>query len=116
DMVPYGDSVRILDYEILDTQIRGYEISEIYNQTKLRNAGTIVYLNRKQLVKDKDYVFDTIRSGITLSDSLEIEVDDRLQIYEYDNTDGNYIPETPTKLGLYPKFTPAILDDDTYQT
>lgn len=116
DMVPYGDSVRVLDYEILDAQIRTYEISEIYDQRKLRNAGTIVYLNRKQLVKDYDFVFDTNRSGITLSEDLFIEVGDSLQIYEYDNTDGNYIPETPTKLGLYPKFTPAIIDDDTYQT
>jgi hypothetical protein len=41
---------------------------------------------------------------------------DRIDIYEYDSTDGSYIPPTPTKLGMYPKFEPQIIIDDTYIT
>ena len=39
---------------------------------------------------------------------------DVLDVYEYKTTDGCWIPPTPTKLGLYPKFTPEIFLDDTY--
>ena len=39
---------------------------------------------------------------------------DTLDIYEYVTTDGCWVPPTPTKLGLYPKFTPEIFLDDTY--
>ena len=39
-----------------------------------------------------------------------------LDVYEYITTDGCWVPPTPTKLGLYPKFTPEVILDDTYIT
>jgi hypothetical protein len=115
DMIPYGDIKNTITYTVLDAEIRDYEISRIFDDTKLSNNAVLVYINNRQLTKGTDYVFDTTRAGVTINTSYILNVEDTITINEYDNTDGNYIPETPTKLGLYPKFTPMIYLDDTYQ-
>lgn len=71
--------------------------------------------NNVQLIKGLDYEFDQTRPAITLLDNVALEIDYRITVVEYYNTDGSYIPETPTKLGLYPKFRPEIVVDDTYR-
>ena len=114
DMVPYGDIKNTIAYTVLNPQIVDYEISNVFNDTELSNKAVLVYLNNIQLVKGVDYTFDTNRSGVTILTALAIN--DVITINEYNNTDGNYIPETPTKLGLYPKYTPEKIYDTTYQT
>ena len=114
DMVPYGTNyLNTITYTVLNPQLNDFEISNIFSDTTLSNTSVLVYQNNVQLVKGRDYTFDTTRSGITISATLSIG--DIITINEYSNTDGNYIPETPTKLGLYPKFTPEIFLDTTYQ-
>jgi len=114
DMVPYGDIKNTISYTVLSNEIVDYEISSVFSDTTLSNRSVLVYLNNVQLTKGVDYQFDVNRAGVTILAPLAI--DDVLTFYEYSNTDGNYIPETPTKLGLYPKFTPSKLYDSTYQT
>ena len=114
DMVPYGNLKNTITYSVLNTELNDFEISNIFNDTALSNTAVLVYQNNVQLVKGRDYSFDTTRSGITITTTLTIG--DTITINEYSNTDGNYIPETPTKLGLYPKFTPELYLDTTYQT
>ena len=114
DMVPYGSIKNTIIYTVLSTEIVDYEISNIFSDTTLSNTAVLVYQNNVQLVKGRDYIFDTNRSGITITANLTLG--DVITINEYSNTDGNYIPETPTKLGLYPKYTPEIYLDTTYQT
>ena len=70
----------------------------MFNDTVLSNRAVLVYLNGTQLIKGIDYVFDTTRAGITFTTTLNYN--DVITINDYSNTDGNYIPETPTKLGL----------------
>jgi len=113
DMVPYGSIKNTITYTVLSTEIVDYEISNIFSDTTLSNNAVLVYQNNVQLVKGQDYTFDATRSGVTITAPLT--VGDVITINEYSNTDGNYIPETPTKLGLYPKFTPSIYLDTTYQ-
>jgi hypothetical protein len=113
DMVPYGDTKNTITYTVRSEEIIDYQISNIFSDTTLSNIAVLVYLNNVQLVKDADYQFDTNRSGVTILTPLTIG--DTITFYEYSNTDANYIPETPTKLGLYPKFLPAKLYDTTYQ-
>jgi hypothetical protein len=116
DMVPYGTLVLNVQYTIFNPLVRTYEINKVFNDQELSNLAVLVYLNGVQLVKDVDYTFDTDRPAVTLIDLVTIEIDDVLRFVEYQNTDGNYIPETPTKLGLYPKFVPEIYVDDTYRS
>lgn len=114
DMVPYGDTKNTINYTVESAEIVDYEISSIFSDTTLSNQAVLVYLNNVQLVKGQDYVFDTNRAGVTITAPLTIG--DSITIYEYSDTDGNYIPETPSKLGLYPKFTPTKYYDTTYAT
>ena len=115
DMVPYGDTKNVIEYPIVNAEIRGYEITSIFDDFALSNRGTLVYINNVQLVKGLDYTFDTTRAGFTIAADYPLNAGDTLTIVEYENTDGNYIPETPTKLGLYPKFRPSMYLDNTYR-
>jgi hypothetical protein len=119
DMVPYGTLKNIVNgtgYTIFDPLVRSYEITKVFDAFALSNNAVLVYLNDVQLIIDKDYTFDTDRPAITFADTITLEVDDIVKIVEYQDTNGSYVPETPTKLGLYPKFIPEIFEDDTYRT
>lgn len=116
DMVPYGTTKNTITYNVYDPAQRTYEITSIFDLTSLGNTSVLVYLNNVQLVHGFDYVFLTTSAGIELTASLVTAVNDTLTIVEYSDTDGNYIPETPTKLGLYPKFKPEIVVDNTFVT
>lgn len=117
DMVPYGPLKTIVadGYTVFDPTVRTYEITNVFNSQELSNKAVLVYLNDVQLVMGDDYTFDTDRPAITFNANLELAIDDIIKIVEYANTDGNYIPETPSKLGLYPKYVPEIFLDDTYR-
>ena len=117
DMVPYGAVKTIVNdvgYTIYDPLQRSYEITTVFNATELAGKAVLVYLNDQQLILGVDYTFETDRPAVTIANSVTLEIDDILKIVEYPNTNGCYIPETPTKLGMYPKFVPEIILDDTY--
>lgn len=125
DMVPYGTNKTVLPaYTVLDTRIKTYELSAIFNDTVLSNRAVLVYLTRETegktvtrlLVNGQDYSFSQSYPAITIADTFGLNYNDVLTIVEYSSTDGNYIPETPTKLGLHPKYVPAKYMDDTYLT
>jgi hypothetical protein len=113
DMVPYGKNRKLITYTVLDPAQRNYEITSIFSPTTLSNKAVLVYLNRVQLIYGIDYTFLADAPGIRFTD-IELPLNSTINIIEYHDTDGNYIPETPTKLGLYPKFTPEIYTDYTY--
>ena len=75
-----------------------------------RNAVQI-YINGVQLVHNKDYTFNS--EGYALITATK-QQDDVVEIYEYETTNGSYIPPTPTKLGLYPAYEPVKYTDNTY--
>ena len=123
DMIPWGDNKTTLPpYTVLDPRIRAYELSAIFNPNELSNKAVLIYLTRtvnsvtttELLVHGKDYEFSSTNPSFVISDLFNLLYDDILTVVEYSNTDGNYIPETPTKLGLYPKYVPDIYVDDTY--
>lgn len=117
DMIPYGTLKNTITRTIFNTLDSDYEITNVFNDQELSNQAVLVYLNGNQLTKGVDYIFLQDRPavrfiGVTLAN---LEVDDIIELVEYNNTDGNYIPETPTKLGLWPKFTPRVFLDNTYR-
>jgi hypothetical protein len=120
DMVPYGPLKNIVGqigsidgFEIFDPLKLNYEITEIFNDQELSNKAVLVYLNNVQLIKGIEYNFSTDTPSINFT--TELAVGDIVKIVEYSNTDGNYIPETPSKLGLWPTYVPEIFLDDTYR-
>jgi hypothetical protein len=120
DMVPYGPLKNIVGqigsidgFEIFDPLKLNYEITEIFNDQELSNKAVLVYLNNVQLIKGIEYNFSIDTPSINFT--TELAVGDIVKIVEYSNTDGNYIPETPSKLGLWPTYIPEIFLDDTYR-
>lgn len=114
DLIPYGDNKNTITYNIFDVLQRNYEISSVFTLNTPSNKSVLIYLNGNQLHHGIDYIFQSDIPAVTLLDALTLVVDDVLTIVEYSNTDGCYVPETPSKLGLYPKFAPVMITDSTY--
>jgi hypothetical protein len=113
DMVPQGGNYNTITYTVLNVRQTNYEIASIFNTTQLSNRAVLIWHNGIQLVLGKDYTFsDTIPAAIF---TKQFEIGDVIVIRDYFDTDGNFIPETPSKLGLYPKSEPLIFEDTTYQ-
>lgn len=110
DMAPTGPST-LLSYTVFDSRNIYYSISQPFSLDVLSNRAILVYLNGVQLIQGDDYEFNT--DGFCVINAT-LTVNDKIDIYEYDTTDGSFIPSTPTKLGLYPSFIPKIYNDDTY--
>jgi hypothetical protein len=107
DMVPYGASIST-DHTVIDYRIKTYLLSSIYNLTECSNKAVLVYLNNVQLLLGHDYTFDNQGFVVMLA---ELHNDDIITVREYDNTNGSFVPATPSKLGLYPTFDPRLYLD-----
>ena len=109
DMVPTGGA-RVFTYTGIPNN-KFYALSEAYDITKSDIKAVTVYVNDEQLIYGDQYSFNA--DGF-----CQIEVplteDDQITIYEYENTDGSFVPPTPTKLGMYPKFVPQKFIDNSY--
>jgi hypothetical protein len=122
DMLPWGSDKTTTTYVLDQTAERTFTFTTQFDLTEISNRCVLVYLtdaasNKKnQLVYGHDYTFDTVEASVTLNADINLAIDDTITIVEYPNTNGSFIPPTPSKLGLYPKFEPKITLDDTYQT
>ena len=114
DMVPYGDNKNVINYTVINPFTKQYEITQVFDDTVLSNQAVLVYLNNVQLVNGVDFTFPQDRSAIVIGDTITLVAGDKIQINEYYDTDGCFIPETPSKLGLYPKFIPTMFSDSSY--
>ena len=85
----------------------------MFDKTVLDKKAVTVYLNAVQLTHGKDYTFNTEGFAVITATKAENDI---VTIYEYENTNGSYVPATPTKLGLYPSYEPAKFTDTTYIT
>lgn len=112
DMVPYGAYVKN-DFTVVDYRTKTYPLTEVFSLDTLSNKAVGVYHNGLQLCYGSDYTFDA-QGFIVIS--ATIATGDTITIYEYDNTDGCFVPETPTKLGIWPKYEPKIYTDTSLVT
>ena len=114
DMVGHGQNVSTRTYTVADSDQTEYALDSQHNITTPSNRAVYVYLNDVQLLLGLDYTFSTTDDSITISATLA--EGDKVLIKDYADTTGSYIPPTPTKLGMYPKYKPEIISDDTYIT
>jgi hypothetical protein len=112
DMLGYGAN-QYNEYPVIDYRIKSYPLVSTFNLASLSNQAVYVYLNSIQLIHKKDYTFDS-QGFVVISATLHN--DDIVGIYEYENTDGCFIPQTPTKLGIWPKYEPKIYLDTSLVT
>lgn len=114
DMVPQGGNYTTITYNVLNVRQTNYEINSIFNPLQLSNRAVLIWHNGTQLTLGNDYTFSSTVPAVIFTKTFA--VGDTITIRDYFNTDGNFIPETPSKLGLYPKSEPTIYEDTTYQT
>ena len=111
DMAGSGGSVKI-EYEVLDNRLKVYALNTVFKKNVISNKAVYVYINDEQLIHGYDYTF-------TETGFVEITKDfnngDIIKIFEYANTEGSFIPPTPTKIGMYPAYKPEKFLDNTYQ-
>ena len=121
DMLPSKAAYITNNYSFansLDVSI--YPLSRVYDFTKANYYGVLVYLIRTtngvtvttQLIKDQDYAVSIDAPSLTVN--INLLPNDKIIIKEYTQTYGTYAPNTPTKLGLYPAYTPKIILDADY--
>ena len=109
DMIGYGGAKKTT-FTITDPGNPYYQLTNVFSLDELSSKSILIYKNDAQLLHDTDYTFTTegfikIKSTLILNDILTI--------VEYESTNGCFIPATPTKLGLYPKFIPSKYSDTT---
>jgi hypothetical protein len=116
DMLPSKSPYRTNTYTFansLDTSI--YPLSQVYNFDTANYNGVLVYLSRtidginaqRQLTIGQDYIVSSDSPSLTIT--LDLLPGDRITIKEYNQTYGSYVPNTPTKLGLYRAFEPEVI-------
>jgi hypothetical protein len=110
DMIPNGAANKIT-IPVVDNRVELYPLTGIYSNSQASDKAVLIYQNGNQLIYQQDYTF-TDQGFVSITSSLT--VGDILEIFEYDSTDNSFVPPTPTKLGLYPKYVPQIFVDDTY--
>lgn len=121
DMVPAGKASKITRLPVVNDSVTGNVARTFYLQNSYfsRDAAPssrsiLVYLDKQQLLIGRDFKFDPSGS-IVVSTGLPLVAGSTITVREYANTDGSFVPETPTKLGLYPKFEPIKYSDNTYR-
>ena len=111
DMFPVG-AAKTTNHTIYDEQQQFFALSQPFSLTEASRNSVQIYLNGDQLLHGKDYTFNT--EGFAVVTATK-NINDVITIYEYESTNGTYVPPTPTKLGLYPAYVPEIYEDNTYQ-
>lgn len=114
DMLAYGKNNSTRVFTVTDPRNVRYSLASIFDTTKLSERAVYVYLNGVQLIKDTDYTIGQYDPNIVIT--AKLAKNDVITVIDYPSTAGSFVPPTPTKLGLYPKFKPAIYIDDTYIT
>jgi hypothetical protein len=109
NMLAYSGSIKT-SFNVIDGDIKKYPLSSVVISNVLDPRVIYIYVNKNLLLHERDYIFTLDGYVEILSKLNELDV---IDIYEYDNTDGCFVPQTPTCLGLYPKYEPKKYLDTT---
>ena len=114
DTVPYGAKVKS-NVTVVDYRIKTYPLTTFFDLGTLSNKAVGVYLNDNQLLANRQYTFSS-QGFIVIDSSVTLTNGDTITIIEYENTNGCFVPQTPTKLGIWPKYEPKLYTDTTLIT
>jgi hypothetical protein len=112
DMLPANPvyTTSTTTYSQISTPV--FNLNTTYNFASSNYQSVLVYVNDVILQSGYDYVVSTDTPTLTIT--VPLAVGDVIVIQEYATTYGTFVPNTPTKLGLYPAFQPKIYYDTTY--
>lgn len=114
DMMP-GTSVYVENkFTFTDISTNIFDTVYSYNFDESNYKAILVYVNDILLVLNQDYTIENNVPSVTITKTLAIG--DVVKIQEFETTTGSFIPNTPSKMGLYPVYKPAKYIDNTYIT
>ena len=112
DMIPAGETYTETRTVFTNISTATFDTVQTYDFSNANFLGLLVYVNNVLLTLGYDYTVGDGTPTVTITSPLA--VGDVVVIREYETTYGTFLPNTPTKLGLYPSFKPEIYVDDTY--
>jgi hypothetical protein len=112
DMLPVRTVYDTNTYVFTPISQTTFNTLRVYNFTQSNYQGLLIYLNGRLLTINKDYTVSADTPQVTIT--IPLAVGDQIEIQEYSSTIGSFVPNTPTKMGLYPAFQPKIYLDTTY--
>lgn len=124
DMLPSGSPYVSNTYDFgAATNTATFNLSDVWSPTMFTEAnytGVLVYVNstqgnRKtytQLIHGLDYTVSATNATVTIN--YPIAQGDTVTVDEYNQTYGSYCPNTPSKMGMYPAWRPAVVYDTSY--
>jgi hypothetical protein len=112
DMLPTGTVYTPLQTTITPITDRVFDLNQVFNFKSANYQSVLVYINDRLLTRNIEYIVGTDAPTVTIL--VPLSVGEVVTIQEYEATYGSYVPNTPTKLGLYPAYVPEIFLDDTY--
>ena len=112
DMLPTGTNYTTTTTTISPITTNVFNTTQAYNFTSSNYLGLLVYVNGVLLVRGSQYIVST--DALKLTILVPLNVGDIVTINEYPTTLASWCPNTPSKMGLYPKYIPSIFVDDTY--
>jgi hypothetical protein len=115
DMLPTGETYKQTTYTVTPITTDTFDTLYTYDLTSANYQAILVYLNNELLLGDS-IEYEVATDGARVTILVPLAVGDVVVIREYENTIGNYVPTTPTKMGMYPAFIPEIYLDTTYVT
>jgi hypothetical protein len=114
DMLPTGTVYTQLQTTVTPITSQVFDLTQVYNYTSANYQALLVYINDQLLTRNVEYTVSVDAPIITIL--IPLTVGEVVTIQEYEATFGSYVPNTPTKLGLYPAYVPEIFLDETYVT
>ena len=116
DMLPTGTVYKPHQTTVTPITGRVFDLTQVYNYKSANYQALLVYVNNRLLTRNVEYIVSVDAPVITIDELVPLVVGDVVTIQEYEATFGSYVPNTPTKLGLYPAYVPEIFLDETYVT
>jgi hypothetical protein len=111
DMLPTGSVFTTNSYTVNPITEPVFNLDQTYNYSSANYQGLCVYVNNVLLTRGTEYQVSS--EGSTLTILTPLAVGAVVTINEYANTAGNFVPNTPTKMGLYPAYVPQLFEDQT---
>jgi len=112
DMIPSGSVYTEVNHTVTPITTGVFDTVQTYTFTSANFLGVLVYLNGNLLTLNYNYTVAT--DGPRINVSATLAVGDIVTIREYTTTTGSFVPNTPTKLGLYGAYKPEMFLDTNY--
>ena len=119
DMLPTGSVLQTTNTTVSAITTSVFNTIQTYDFTSSNYLGLLVYIYPVDapdtpILLERGYDYEVSVDSPRLTITVPLNIGDVVSIAEYNNTTGNFVPNTPTKLGLYPKFKPEIFLDTNY--